>query len=327
MRAMLCDAPGEPDALRLAEVEPAPLVAGEVLIAVEAAGVNFADLLLIRGQYQDQPDYPFAPGLEAAGEVVEVADGVESVAVGERVLAVLASGGFAEFATAVAGDVTRLPEGMDAAVAATFPVVYATSHLALVHRARLQPGEVLLVHGASGGVGLTAVEVGHTLGATVIASASSADKLAIAREHGADHLINYAEEDVRERVLELTGGADVVYDPVGGDSFRASLRCINPGGRILVIGFASGDVPQIPANHLLVKDASALGLSLGQLRRHRPEVVQSAMRELLEWWREGRLQPLVSDRFPLERAAEAVEVLRDRRAAGKVALIVRAGAS
>lgn len=327
MRAMLCDAPGEPDSLRLAEVEPAPLAAGEVRIAVEAAGVNFADLLLIRGQYQDQPAYPFAPGLEAAGAVVEVADGVEDVTPGQRVLAFLTSGGFAEYATARAADVTPLPEGMDAAVAATFPVVYATSHLALVHRARLQPGEVLLVHGASGGVGLTAVEVGHALGATVIASASSAEKLAIAAEHGADHLINYAEEDIRERVLELTGGADVVYDPVGGDSFRASLRCINPGGRILVIGFASGDVPQIPANHLLVKDASALGLSLGQLRRHRPEVVQAAMRELLEWWSEGRLQPLVSDRFPLERAAEAVGVLRDRRAAGKVALIVRGGES
>jgi NADPH2:quinone reductase len=327
MRAMLCDAPGEPDSLRLAEVEPVPLAPGEVRIAVEAAGVNFADLLLIRGQYQDQPEYPFAPGLEAAGEVVEVAAGVEGISTGQRVLAFLASGGFAEYATARAADVTPLPEGMEAAVAATFPVVYATSHLALVHRARLATGEVLLVHGASGGVGLTAVEVGRALGATVIASASSAEKLAIAAEHGADHLINYTEEDLRERVLELTGGADVVYDPVGGDSFRASLRCINPGGRILVIGFASGDVPQIPANHLLVKDASALGLSLGQLRRHRPEVVQSAMRELLEWWSEGRLRPLVSDRFPLERAAEAVGVLRDRRAAGKVALIVREGAS
>ena len=327
MRAMLCDAPGEPVSLRLAEVEPAPLGASEVCIAVEAAGVNFADLLLIRGEYQDQPPYPFVPGLEAAGEVVEMGADVTDIAVGQRVLAFLASGGFAETATAQAADVIPIPDGMEAAVAATFPVVYATSHLALVHRAQLQPGEVLLVHGASGGVGLTAVEVGRALGATIIASASSPEKLAIAEAHGADHTINYAEEDISERVLELTDGADVVYDPVGGDSFRASLRCIRPGGRILVIGFASGDVPQIPANHLLVKDASALGLSLGQLRRHRPEVVQAAMRELLEWWSDGRLRPLVSDRFPLERAADAVEVLRDRRAAGKVALIVREAAS
>ena len=326
MRAMLCDAPGEPASLRLVDIESAALGAGEVRIAVEAAGVNFADLLLIRGEYQDQPPYPFVPGLEVAGDVVEMAEGVTGLAVGQRVLAFLAGGGFADLATTQAASVTPIPEGMEAAVAATFPVVYATSHLALVHRARLQPGEVLLVHGASGGVGLTAVEVGHALGATVIASASSADKLAIAQAHGADHLINYAEEDIRERVLELTGGVDVVYDPVGGESFRASLRCIRPGGRILVIGFASGDVPQITANHLLVKDASALGLSLGQLRRHQPEVVRAAMNELLEWWTAGRLQPLVSDRFPLERAGEAIEVLRDRRAAGKVALIVREGA-
>lgn len=325
MRAVLCHAPGEIDDLRLEEVAAPALPAGHVRIQVRACGVNFADLLLIKGEYQEKPPHPFAPGMEVAGVVTELAPGLAGGALspGDRVLAFLdAGGGYAEEAVVRAIDVTRIPEAMDWDTAAGFPVVYATSHLALRHRAGLQPGEVLLVHGASGGVGLTAVEVGHALGATVIASASSDEKLAVARDHGADHLINYAHEEIRERVLELAGGADVVYDPVGGDAFSASLRCINPGGRILVIGFASGTVPQIPANHLLVKDASALGLSLGQLRKHRPEVVQDAMRELLTWYAEGRLHPHVSNTFPLEGYAKAMRLLRDRRSTGKVVLRV-----
>ena len=272
MRAVQCQELTGVEGLRLVEADPPPLEAGGVLIDVHAAGVNFADTLLIRGEYQERPELPFAPGIEVAGVVREAALYVTNAAPGDRVLAMLNHGGFAEIAAAHEADVVKIPDAMDFETAATFPVVYLTSHLALQHRARLQRGEVLLVHGASGGVGLTAVEVGKALGATVIASASSPEKLEVAREHGADLLINYAEEDIRERVLELTGGADVVYDPVGGDAFRASLRCINPGGRILVIGFASGDVPQIPANHLLVKDASALGLSLGQVRKHQPEL-------------------------------------------------------
>jgi NADPH2:quinone reductase len=323
MRALVCHAPGEIDRLTVGNLPPPALPARGVRITVHAAGVNFADTLLARGEYQEKPQHPFAPGLEVAGVVTEVAPGVVRVRPGDRVLAFLDHGGFAEEAAAREADVSVMPAGMDWATAATFPVVYATSHLALVHRARLQPGEVLLVHGASGGVGLTAVEVGKALGATVIATASSAEKLAIAAEHGADHLVNSAEEDIRDRVLALTGGADVVYDPVGGEAFRASLRCIRPGGRLLVIGFASGDVPQIPANHLLVKDASALGLSLGQVRRHRPEAVAAALDELLRWWAEGRLRPLVSARFPLERGVEALRVLQSRRATGKVAILVR----
>jgi NADPH:quinone reductase len=325
VRAVLCHTPGDIDDLRLEEVSPPALPAGSVRIQVRACGVNFADLLLIKGEYQEKPPHPFAPGMEVAGFITEVAPDLpgSDVAVGDRVLAFLdAGGGYAEEAIARAIDVTRLPEAMDWDTAAGFPVVYATSHLALRHRANLQPGEVLLVHGASGGVGLTAVEVGHALGATVIASASSDEKLAVARDHGADHLINYGHEEIRERVMELTGGADVVYDPVGGDAFAASLRCINPGGRILVIGFASGTVPQIPANHLLVKDASALGLSLGQLRKHRPDAVQAAMRELLAWYAEGRLHPHVSNTFPLADYAEAMRLLRDRRSTGKVVLRV-----
>ncbi|MCK9487076.1 MAG: NADPH:quinone oxidoreductase family protein [Dehalococcoidia bacterium] len=326
MRAVLCHAWGDIDDLRLEEA-PSPALPegsdGWVRIRVHASGVNFADTLLIRGEYQEKPPFPFSPGMEVAGIVAEVSPGVEGIREGERVLAMLeAGGGYAEEAIARASDVTPIPDAMDWAVAASFPVVYATSHLALSHRARLQPGEVLLVHGASGGVGLTAVEVGKALGATVIATASSPEKLAVAHAHGADHLVNYATEDIRERVLEIAGGVDVVYDPVGGEAFAASLRSINPGGRILVIGFASGSIPQIPANHLLVKDAAVLGLSLGQLRNHRPEVVQQAMRELLAWHAEGRLRPLVSQVLPLEDYAEALRLLRDRRSTGKVVLRV-----
>ncbi|MDA1002874.1 MAG: NADPH:quinone oxidoreductase family protein [Chloroflexi bacterium] len=324
MRAVVCRSFGEIETLRVEDVPPPTLLPGRVRISVHAAAVNFADVLLVRGTYQDQPPFPFSPGLEVAGTVNAVADGVTSTRPGERVLAFLDHGGFAEEAIAHERDVAPIPPAMDAVTAAAFPVVYATSHLALCHRARLQVGERLLVHGASGGVGLTAVEVGKALGATVIATASSAEKLAVARDHGADMTINYAEEDIRERVLALTDGdgVDVVYDPVGGEAFTASLRVIRPGGRILVIGFASGTVPQIPANHLLVKDASVLGVSLGQLRRHRPDAVAIAMRELVRWHAEGRLRPLVSRTFPLERAIEALALLRDRRSTGKVVLTI-----
>ncbi len=323
MRAVQCLELTGLDGLGLNDVPPPALLAGGVLIDVHAAGVNFADTLITRGEYQEKPPLPFSPGMEVAGTVREVLPYVVSVSPGDRVLAQLDFGGFAEVAAAREADVARIPDEMDFPTAATFPIVYLTSHLALQHRARLQPGEVLLVHGASGGVGLTAVEVGKALGATVIASASSPEKLAIAQQHGADHLINYAEEDIRDRVLELTGGADVVYDPVGGDSFRASLRCINPGGRILIIGFASGDIPQIPANHLLVKDASALGLSIGQIRKHQPLVIRQSLDELLAWWSDGRLKPLVSATYPLEDYAQALDAIISRRATGKLALIVR----
>lgn len=323
MRAVAVHDWGEFDRLRVEEM-PAPRPrAGEVLIDVHAAGVNFADLLIVKGEYQQKPAFPFAPGMEAAGVVAELGEGVTGLQVGERVLAFLDHGGYAEQAVARAEEVTPIPETMDFETAATFPVVYATSHLALAHRARLEPGEVLLVHGASGGVGLTAVEIGKAMGATVIASASSTEKLQVALDHGADFVINYATEDIRQRVLDLYGGADVVYDPVGGEAFTASLRCINPGGRILIIGFASGTVPQIPANHLLVKDAAALGFSVTQLRRNRPEAVQQAMQELLAWWVAGRLHPLVSATLPLEEFADAMRLLRDRRSTGKVALRVR----
>lgn len=324
MRALLCRSLEDGvDGLRVEDVASPALPPGAVRIDVRAAGVNFADTLLVRGRYQEQPALPFAPGLEAAGVVTEVAAGVERPQLGDRVLALLDHGGFASEAIARAEDVARLPDAMDFATAAAMPVTYATAHLALVERARLQAAETLVVFGATGGAGLAAVEVGKALGAHVVAVASTAEKLAVAAERGADECIAYGSEDVRER-LEALGGPHVVFDPVGGAMFEAALHSVRPGGRILVIGFASGSVPQIPANHLLVKDASALGLSLGQLRRHQPEAVRAALDDLLRMWGDGALRPLVSERVSLDEAPEALRRIAGGRAVGK--LVVDLGA-
>lgn len=322
MRAVVCHEWCAVEALRVEDVPSPALTPDGVRIAVHAAGVNFADTLIVKGEYQERPPFPFSPGMEVAGTVTEVGARVREVTTGQRVLAFLDYGGFAEEIVAREVDVTSIPDGMPFAEAAAFPVVYATSHLALRDRAQLAPGEVLLVHGASGGVGLTAVEVGKAAGATVIATASSEEKLALAREHGADHGV-LSTDDVRARVTALTGGIDVAYDPVGGEMFTASLHLVRPQGRILIIGFASGEVPQIPANHLLVKDAAVLGFSLGQARRHRPGAVRTAMRELVRWYAEGRLRPHVSQEYPLDQAVEALVAIKERRVAGKAVVRVR----
>jgi NADPH2:quinone reductase len=287
--------------------------------------MNFADTLIVRGRYQEKPALPFTPGMEAAGVVLEVSSGVADIEGGQRVVALLDYGGFAEQAIARATDVVALPDGVDFVTASAMPIAYLTSYLALVDRARLRRDEVLLVYGASGGVGLTAVEAGRSLGARVLAVASSDDKLEVAREHGADEVINYRTEDVRERVEAMAGGVDVVYDPVGGDLFEAALHCINPGGRILLMGFASGTVPQIPANHLLVKDASALGFSIGQFRKHEPERVRVALAELLAMYEAGKLHPLVSQVLPLDEAVEGLRVIESGRAVGKLVVRLREG--
>lgn len=325
MRAVVCREWCEVDLLRVEDVSPPALTPDGVRIAIHAAGVNFADTLIVKGEYQERPPFPFSPGMEAAGVVLEVGERVQRIRPGQRVLAFLDYGGFAEEVVAREVDVTPIPDGMPSDVAAAFPVVYATSHLALRDRAQLQPGEVLLVHGASGGVGLTAVEVGKASGATVIATASSEAKLALAREHGADYGV-LSTDDVRTRVAALTGGIDVAYDPVGGDMFTASLHLIRPQGRILIIGFASGQIPQIPANHLLVKDAAVLGFSLGQARRHRPDEVRAAMGELVQWHTEHRVRPHVSQEFPLEQAVEALVAIQQRQVAGKAIIRIRQGA-
>ena len=323
MRAVLCHEWGGPEGLRVEDVEPPVPGAGQVRLAVHAAGVNFADILIVAGQYQEKPPFPFSPGMEAAGVVDAVGPGVTHVAPGDRVLAVPDSGSFAEFAIARETDVFRLPDGMDFVTAAGFPITYGTAHGALTWRAQLEAGEVLLVHGAAGGVGLAAVEVGKALGATVIATARGAEKLAVAKAHGADHLIDTGSEDVRTRVKDLTGergGADVVFDPVGGDLFDASLRCVAWGARLLVVGFAAGRVPQIPANILLVKSVSAIGVYWGSHRRREPERVRAEFAELFDWYTEGKLRPHVSHTLGLDQATEALMLLKDRKSTGKVVL-------
>lgn len=320
MRAIICSALGDESGLTLGEMPPPSLGHDGVRIAVRAAGINFADGLLIAGKYQEKQTPPFVPGFEAAGEVLEVARDVTTCRPGDRVMAILDGGGFAEQAVARASDVHVIPDAMDWATAAGFPVVYGTSHHGLTAKAGLKAGETLLVHGAAGGVGLTAVEIGRALGATVIATAGGPDKLAVATRHGAHHGVDYKTEDVRERVKALTGGrgADVVYDPVGGAVFDASLRCTAADGRILVIGFASGTVPQIPANILLVKNITVIGYYWGAYRRLDPQGLRRSYEQLLDWWSAGRLAPIVSRRLPLAQAADGIRLLKGRAVTGKV---------
>jgi len=328
MLAIRCDSWGNAANLRWAEL-PDPSAPGpqQVKIKVAAAGVNFADTLIIAGQYQVKPNLPFAPGFELAGTVLEVGSAVTHVKQGDRVMALVDHGAFAELALADADSVFPLPAGMDFVTGAGFPIAYGTSYGAYAWKARLQAGELLLVHGAAGGVGLTAVEIGKALGATVIATAGGSEKLAIARQHGADYLIDYKEEDIRERVKEIAAslgrtGVDVVYDPVGGACFEASLRCVAWGARILVVGFASGQVPQIPANILLVKNVDALGFFFGSYRQQRPDLVQQAFADLGRMFEQGALKPHVSHQLPAESIAEAFDLLASRRSTGKVVLIL-----
>jgi len=320
MQAIRVHQNGDLDAMSLEEVTLPSPGAGELRIRVRACGLNFADMLMVRGLYQEKPEPPFTPGLEIAGEVLETGPKVKTFRPGDRVVALVQRGGLAEEAIAPAATTLPLPDTLNYETAAAFPVAYGTSHLALTHRANLQPGETLLVHGAAGGVGSTSVEIGKKLGATVIATASTQQKLNVARVCGADYLINSGEENIRDRVRDITGGkgADVVIDPVGGEVFDASLRAINFEGRIVVIGFACGTIPQIPANLLLVKNISVLGLYWGAYSWKRPEVLAASMQQLLAWLADGTLSPHIGARYPLSQAADALKSLADRKAVGKV---------
>ncbi len=320
MRAFRVEAQGAtPRLVRIARPRPGP---GEVLVRISACGLNFADLLMLRGTYQDMPDAPFTPGMEVAGRVEALGPGTRGPAPGTRVAVFGGHGGLAELGCFPAERAVPLPGSMDDVTAAGFLVAYGTSHLALARRARLEPGERLLVLGAAGGVGLTAVEIGALMGAEVVACARGADRLEIARRAGAAHLVDSEAGELRERVHAL-GGADVVYDPVGGPLFAAALRAARPEARILSIGFASGEMPEIRANHLLVKNLSVMGFYWGGYFRFRPEAVTASLAELLRWHGEGRLAPHVGHVLPLCEAGEALELLRTRRATGKV--VVRIG--
>jgi NADPH2:quinone reductase len=323
MKAVVCRQWGEPETLSVEEVSSAPLGLREARLRVEACGVNFADILMVGGKYQVKPQFPFTPGLEAAGEIIELGAEVTHLRVGQRALAVLRNGGgYAAEIVVNADAVVPIPDAMDYVTAAAFPVAYGTSHFALTHRGHLKAGETLLVLGAAGGVGLTAVEIGKQMGARVIAAAGGPDKLAVAREHGADEIIDYRSESIRDRVREMTAGrgVDVVYDPVGGDAFDQALRAVNWEARMLVIGFAAGRIQAVPANLILVKNISVIGVVWGAQAERDPVLISRNLAELLRWWEAGKLKPLVAKLFPLAAAGEALTALLSRRHAGKIVL-------
>jgi NADPH2:quinone reductase len=322
MRAVLCKAFGPPESLVVEDVPSPTPGPGEVVMSVKAASVNFPDVLIIQNKYQVKPPLPFSPGSELAGVVKAVGDGVTGIAPGDRLMACTGYGAFAEEVRVDATRLLAIPAGMDFVTAASFILTYGTGDHALRDRGGLRPGETLLVLGAAGGVGIAAIEIGKALGAHVIACASADDKLAVCREHGADETINYATEDLRERIKGLTGGRgiDVVYDPVGGPYAEPALRSVGWRGRFLVIGFASGDIPKMPLNLPLVKGSSIVGVYWGDFTRREPQRFAESMQQLGRWYAEGRLKPHVSATFPLERASEALTLMANRQVKGKVVL-------
>jgi len=325
MKAVLCKAFGPAETLVLEEIASPEAKKNEVLLQVHAAGVNFPDTLIIEGKYQFKPPFPFSPGGEAAGVITAVGEKVSHLKVGDRVMALTGWGSFAEEVAVPGYNVIPVPPSMDFASAAAFGMTYGTSMHALKQRANLQPGETLLVLGASGGVGLAAVEIGKAMGAKVIAAASSAEQLEVAKAAGADELINYSESSLKDEVKRLTGGqgADVIYDPVGGDLFDQAIRSIAWNGRLLVVGFASGRIPELPVNLALLKGAAVVGVFWGAFAQRQPQDNAANFQQLFAWYGEGKVKPLVSQTFPLEQAAEAINTLGQRKAVGKVVVQVR----
>lgn len=323
MKAVLCKTHGLPETLVVEDVaspEPGPK---QVVISVKACGVNFPDTLIIQNLYQFKPALPFSPGGELTGVIKAVGEGVKHLQVGQPVLAFTGWGGFAEEVLASAAQVVPLPPGADMTVAAAFLMTYGTSYHALKDRAQLQAGETLLVLGAAGGVGLAAIELGKKMGARVIAAASTAEKLAVCKEHGADELVNYSEADWREQIKTLTGGkgVDVIYDPVGGDYAEPALRSMAWKGRYLVVGFAAGEIPKVPLNLALLKGCSIMGVFWGDFAAREPQANLMNSMQLFTWLMQGELKPHISARYPLDKAAEALRSLMERRVTGKVVLV------
>ena len=322
MKAVLCKEYGPPESLTIEDIEPLQPGPGQVVIGVKGCGVNFPDVLIIQGKYQYKPEMPFSPGSEVSGIIKSVGEGVDHLHAGQHVIAFPGWGGFAEEVVADAIKVTPIPASIDFTTAAGFMLVYGTSHHALKDRAQLQPGETVLVLGAAGGVGLSAIEIAKVMGARVIAAASTDDKLELCKQHGADEVINYSHEDIKERARALTDGAgvDVVYDPVGGDFSEPALRATGWKGRFLVIGFASGGIPRIPLNLALLKGCSIVGVFWGDFTRREYDNNQENIRELIGWLQDGKLRPHISSVYPLEQAATGLQELVERRAKGKIVL-------
>jgi NADPH:quinone reductase len=324
MKAVVCKEFGPPESLVVEEIpdpEPGP---GQVVIDVHACGLNFPDVLIIQDKYQFKPPRPFAPGHEVAGDVVEVGEGVTGYKVGDRVIGAIGSGGYATEAVIDQGQLLPMPGNMSYEDGAAFTMTYGTSYYALKQRSSMKPGETLLVTGASGGVGLTAVELGALMGLKVIAAVGSDEKAEITKRYGATMFVNYTKEKMRDKVKELTGGngADIIYDAVGGDAFEESARCIAWYGRLLVVGFAAGRIPSLPANLALLKSCDVRGVFYGAWRAREPVEARKNFDELLAWYAQGRLKPHISMRFPLEKSPDAMNALLSRKATGKVVLTI-----
>ncbi|HLI05011.1 MAG TPA: NADPH:quinone oxidoreductase family protein [Ktedonobacteraceae bacterium] len=325
MKAVLCKVYGPPESLVIEEVEPLRAGRGQVVIAVKACGVNFPDALIIQGKYQVRPPMPFSPGSEIAGIVKEIGEGVEpgSVKEGDRVIAFTGWGGFAEEVVVKANQLIPIPADMDFVTASAFILTYGTAYHALKDRAQLAEGEKLLVLGAAGGVGIAAIQLGKAMGAHVIAAASNDEKLQVCRQNGADALINYSTQDLKEQVKQLSGGqgVDVIFDPVGGPYSEAALRGMAWQGRYLVIGFAAGEIPRIPLNLALLKGCSIVGVFWGSFTEREPQHNLQNVQQLLALFSAGKIRPLVSATYPLERAAAALNDMMNRRVKGKVVLL------
>ena len=324
MKAVLCVEHGPPEKLVVRDIPLPEPGKGQVRVRVHAAGVNFPDTLIIQNLYQFKPALPFSPGGEAAGVIDAVGEGITDLVIGDRVVAMTGNGCYAEQVIANRAQIVLIPGDMPYDVASGFTMTYGTSHHALKQRARLQPGETLLVLGAAGGVGLTAVELGKVMGARVIAAASTDEKLALCREYGADEVINYTTENLKDRVKELTGGkgADVIYDPIGDRYAEPAFRSIAWNGRYLVVGFAAGAIPSLPLNLALIKGASIVGVFWGAFTQAEAALHRENMNELLGWYNEGRIKPHVSKHFSLDEGPAAIRWMMDRKATGKVVLTV-----
>ncbi|MFW5823789.1 MAG: NADPH:quinone oxidoreductase family protein [Marinobacter sp.] len=327
MKAVLCKQYGPPEALTLEDVPSLEPAEDEVIVSVHACAANFPDTLIIEGKYQFKRPFPFVPGGEVAGIIKSVGAGVEGFAPGDRVIGIPGWGGFAEETPVAARKVVRLPDGVSMDAGAALVITYGTTHYALKDRAHLQPGETLLVLGAAGGTGLSAIELGKVMGARVIAAASTDEKLEICRKHGADDTINYSSESLRDRIRDLTDGrgVDVVYDPVGGEYSEPALRGMAWNGRFLVIGFTSGEIPKLPLNLTLLKGCSLVGVFYGAFQDKEPERFRELMDELTGWLAEGRINPRITARYPLEETARALIDLKERRATGKLIVYTERG--